>query len=289
QLTTLRKHFKVTDQQRRLELAAKYSDIQKKPKNQSTQAWLDEYSQITSQCAQESMPEMTETQAQWQFIHAVRDLGDEAWAQAQFLAMEQGESNALLPTPTLQDLISQYQQTVPTAQNATQPLGSFTSLSITEPKPNNHPKKDRSTGRFKDFEPSTKALSKLVVSFQNKDTLKKVKKAYKDAGIRWTFDLEKAKAEIAKRKNSASRHAHQADTASDCSSDGYASNTACLKQPLQLLQSNTALSLHAQSLQHRWVMDPGSDVHICNKAGSNWKQIKLPSSQDTVQAGCNSY
>jgi hypothetical protein len=61
QLTTLRKHFKVTDQQRRLELAAKYSDIQKKPKNQSTQAWLDEYSQITSQCAQESMPEMTET------------------------------------------------------------------------------------------------------------------------------------------------------------------------------------------------------------------------------------
>ncbi|KAF1923308.1 uncharacterized protein M421DRAFT_9816 [Didymella exigua CBS 183.55] len=80
QLTTLRKHFKVTDQQRRLELAAKYSDIQKKPKNQSTQAWLDEYSQITSQCAQESMPEMTETRAQWRFIHAVRDLGDEAWA-----------------------------------------------------------------------------------------------------------------------------------------------------------------------------------------------------------------
>ncbi|KAF1922725.1 uncharacterized protein M421DRAFT_10271 [Didymella exigua CBS 183.55] len=115
QLTTLRKHFKVTDQQRRLELAAKYSDIQKKPKNQSTQAWLDEYSQITSQCAQESMPEMTETRAQWRFIHAVRDLGDEAWAQAQFLAMEQGESNALLPTPTLQDLISQYQRTVPTA------------------------------------------------------------------------------------------------------------------------------------------------------------------------------
>jgi hypothetical protein len=60
QLTTLRKHSKVTDQQRRLELATQYSSIQKKPKNQSVQAWLDEYSQITSQCVQDNMPEMTE-------------------------------------------------------------------------------------------------------------------------------------------------------------------------------------------------------------------------------------
>ena len=54
------------------------------------------------------MLEMTDTQAQWRFIHAVRDLGDKAWAQAQFLTMEQGELNDLLTTPKLQDLISQY-------------------------------------------------------------------------------------------------------------------------------------------------------------------------------------
>lgn len=203
QLTTLQKHFKVTDQQRRLELATRYSNIQKKPKDQSTQAWLDEYSQITSQCAQESMPEMTETRAQWRFIHAVRDSGDEAWAQAQFLAMEQGKSSTLLPTPTLQDLISQYRRTAPMAQSPTKTLGSFTSLSITEARPRDHPKKDRSTcvcgnrhtvlqcftlnpeaeGRFKDFKPSAKALSQLVEAFCNMDRLKKVKKAYKDAGI----------------------------------------------------------------------------------------------------------
>jgi hypothetical protein len=57
------------------------------------------------------MPEMTETRAQWRFIQAVRDSGDEAWAQAQFLAMEQGEANSLFPTPTLQDLIGRYQRT----------------------------------------------------------------------------------------------------------------------------------------------------------------------------------
>ena len=110
----LRKHFKVTDQQRRLELATQYSNIQKKPRNQNVQAWLDEYSQITSQCAQETMPEMTETRAQWRFIHAVRDSGDEAWAQAQFLAMEQGDASDIMPTPTLQDLISRYRRTAPT-------------------------------------------------------------------------------------------------------------------------------------------------------------------------------
>jgi hypothetical protein len=150
------------------------------------------------------MPKITETRAQWRFIHAVRDSGDKAWAQAQFLAMEQGESNTLIATPTLQDLISRYRRTAPTAQNTTKTLGSFTSLSITEPKPKDHLKKDRSTcvcrlhqsvlqcftlnpkakGRFKDFKPSTRALSQLAKAFQHKDTLKKVKKAYKDAGIR---------------------------------------------------------------------------------------------------------
>jgi hypothetical protein len=34
--------------------------------------------------------------------------------------------------------------------------------------------------------------------------LKRVKKAYRDAGIRWTFNVEKAKADLAKRKNSTS-------------------------------------------------------------------------------------
>ncbi|KAI1668013.1 Pol protein [Pyrenophora tritici-repentis] len=311
QLTTLRKHFKVTDQQRRIELATRYSDIQKKPKNQSVQAWLDEYSQVTSQCAQEKMPEMTETRSQWRFIHAVRDSGDEAWAQAQFLAMEQGEANALWPTPTLQDLIGRYRRTAPTVQNTTKTLGSFTSsLSITESKPTGEPKKhprgeprqcvcglhlsvldcytlnQQAKGRREDFKPNSKALSQLVKAFRNKDTLKKAKKAYKDAGIQWTFDVEKAKAELAKRKNSASRQAYQAETSSDCSSDGYASNAAYFSQPLQ---SNAASSLHDRSMQNRWVMDPGSNVHICNKIGANWKQTKLPSPQDKVQAGCNSH
>ena len=91
QLTTLRNHFRVTDHQRRLELATLYGNIQKKPKDQNVHTWLDEYSRIASQCAQEDMPEMTETRAQWRFIQAVQDSGNEAWAQAQFLAMEQGE------------------------------------------------------------------------------------------------------------------------------------------------------------------------------------------------------
>jgi hypothetical protein len=290
QLMTLQKHFKVTDQQRRLELATQYSSIQKKPKNQSVQACLDEYSQITTQCVQANMPETTETRAQWRFIHAVRDSGDEAWAQAQFLAMEQGEASDLLPTPTLQDLISRYRRTAPTVQNTTKTLGSFTSsLSITDPKPRGESKKHpggeprqcvcglhlsvldcytlnrQAEGRREDFNPSTKALSQLVKSFRNKDTLKKSKKAYKDAGIWWTFDVENAKAELAKRrKSSASRYADEANTGSDCSSDGYASNAAYLTQPLQSLQSNAASLLHNRSLQNRWVMDPGSNVHICN-------------------------
>jgi hypothetical protein len=41
--------------------------------------------------------------------------------------------------------------------------------------------------------------------------------------------------------------------------------------------------------KNRWVMDPGSNVHICNSTGANWKQTTLPTPQDTVQPGCNSH
>jgi hypothetical protein len=114
--------------------------------------------------------------------------------------MEQGEANSLFLTPTLQDLISCYRRTAPTTQNTTKTLGSFASLSITEPKPRKQLTTDRSRcvcglhlsllqcftlnpeaeGRSKDYKPSLKALSQLVQAFRNKDTLRKAKKAYKD-------------------------------------------------------------------------------------------------------------
>jgi hypothetical protein len=51
-------------------------------------------------------------------------------------------------------------------------------------------------GRRKDFKPPSKALSQLVEAFRNKDTLKKAKKAYKDAGIQWTFNVERVRQEV---------------------------------------------------------------------------------------------
>jgi hypothetical protein len=58
---------------------------------------------------------------------------------------------------------------------------------------------------------------------------------------------------------------------------------------MQTLQSNAASSLHDRSLQDRCILDPGSTVHNCNKTGANWKQVRLPSSQNNVKVDCNSH
>jgi hypothetical protein len=58
------------------------------------------------------------------------------------------------------------------------------------------------------------------------------------------FDLEKAKANLAKAKISALCYTYYANTASDYSSNRYVFNTAYLKQPLQILQLNAVLLLH---------------------------------------------
>ncbi|KAK1916507.1 hypothetical protein P3342_004326 [Pyrenophora teres f. teres] len=57
-LKTLQDHFKITNQQQILELSAQYADVQQKRKNQNVEAWLDEYSRISSLCQSEDMAEM---------------------------------------------------------------------------------------------------------------------------------------------------------------------------------------------------------------------------------------
>jgi hypothetical protein len=79
-LKTLQDHFRITNQQQVLELSSQYADVQQKRKNQDINAWLDEYSRISSLCQSEDMAEMKGTRPQWAFIQAVQAQGDSDWS-----------------------------------------------------------------------------------------------------------------------------------------------------------------------------------------------------------------
>jgi hypothetical protein len=71
-LKTLQDHFRTPNQQQVLELSLQYVDVQQRQKNQDINAWLDEYSCITSLCQSDDIAGMKGTCLQWAFIQAVQ-------------------------------------------------------------------------------------------------------------------------------------------------------------------------------------------------------------------------
>jgi hypothetical protein len=192
-----------------------YADVQQRWKNQDINAWLDEYSRISSLCQSEDMAEMKGTRPQWAFIQAVQAQGDTNWS-GQHFALMIGCKEDDKPLPTLKGLINRYNRWVSTKRLHTRTLGSFAAqeatqatLAITEPKPkpSNQARcpcgfyhsvlkcftlNPKSEGRPEGFKPSLKAIRFCLDTFKNVELLKKAKKLYRDNNIQWTFDVTKA-------------------------------------------------------------------------------------------------
>ncbi|KAF1937226.1 hypothetical protein EJ02DRAFT_447604 [Clathrospora elynae] len=101
-LKTLQDHFRITDQQKILELSSQYAAIQQKRKNQNVDTWLNKYSQITSLCQSEDMAEMKGTPQ-----------GDANWSSQHFTLMIGCEEDDKVP-PTLEALINRYRRWITT-------------------------------------------------------------------------------------------------------------------------------------------------------------------------------
>ncbi|KAF2820915.1 hypothetical protein CC86DRAFT_427964 [Ophiobolus disseminans] len=286
-LKTLQDHFKITNQQQVLELSTMYTDVQQKRKNQSISTWLDEYSRIASLCKAEDIAEMKGTRP-----HCEEDAKD---------------------PPTLEGLINRYRRWISTKRVQTSALGSFAAqdatqdtLDITQAdKPKRQEKcvcgldhdalrcfilNPEAKGRPEGYKPHKIGLAKILRAFKNPELLKKVKKLYKDNNICWTFDIAKASAASAASGGSggsgapedrAETHQDRRPNAdriddSDHSRDYYA-NTAFHMAQIATPTGSTLLD--------RWIVDPGSNVHICNSTHFNWVKTADASPTDVVFAG----
>ncbi|KAG9388377.1 hypothetical protein A1F94_001269 [Pyrenophora tritici-repentis] len=252
-LRTLQDHFRITNQQQILELSSQYAAIQQKRRNQNVDTWLNEYSRIASLCQSEDMAEMKGTRPQWAFIQAVEAQGDADWSNQHFTLMIGSYHTKTLGSFAAKDSTQATQAT----------------LAITDTRPNNRPQCDR-------------------------ELLKKIKKLYKDNNVRWTFDTAQNSDRSEKktenktenktdRPTSASRgrrpYADRIDD-NDSNGDYYANNA------FHLAQITTP---KGDTLLDRWIVDPGSNVHICNSTYFNWRTTSNAKSTDVIFAGATSY
>jgi hypothetical protein len=119
-------------------------------------------------------------------------------------------------------------------------------------------------GRPEGYRPSQKSLRSCLDTFKDLELLKKGKKLYKNNNIQWTFDIPKATAEVEiwserhTRSNSPGQGRRpNADRIDDAESNrDYYANTAF---PMSQITAP-----RGDSLLDRWIVDPGSNIHICN-------------------------
>jgi hypothetical protein len=264
------------------------------------------------------MAEMKGTRPQWAFIQAVQAQGDTNWSGQHFALMIGCEEDDK-PLPTLKGLINRYNRWVSTKRLHTRTLGSFAAqeatqatLAITEPKPkpSNQARcpcgfyhsvlkcftlNPKSEGRPEGFKPSLKAIRFCLDTFKNVELLKKAKKLYRDNNIQWTFDVTKASAESGNRPErpttshspSQERRPGQgrrlnADQIDDTESirDYYANTALCMSQVAAL-----APAPRGDSLLNRWIVDPGSNIHICNSTYFSWVKTADAEPTDVIFAG----
>lgn len=314
-LKTLQDHFRITNQQQILELSAQYSAIQQKRKDQNVDTWLNEYSRITSLCRSEDMAEMKGTRPQWAFIQAVEAQGDADWSNQHFTLMIGCEEDNKVP-PTLEALINRYRRWIATKRTHTKTLGSFAAqngtqatLAITNSRPNNRSKcvcgryhnilecytlNPTAEGRPKSYQPSETTIRTIRTAFKDRELLKRIKKLYKDNNVRWTFDTaqnhdrsEKASENRAENRTERSTpelggrrpYADRIDD-NDSNRDYYA-NTAFYMAQITAPKGDTLLN--------RWIVDPGSNVHICNTTYFNWRKTSDARPTDVILAGATGY
>jgi hypothetical protein len=214
--------------------------------------------------------------------------------------------------PTLKALINRYRRWISTKRINTKTLGSFAAkddtqatLAIAEARtrPNNRPKcvcslyhntlecytlNPKAEGRPEGDRPSQTAIRMVQDSFKNPELLKKMKKLYKDNNVRWTFNTAQGQqsAQSEHRANRSTsvtpgRRSH-ADKIDDdgLSGDCYA-NTAFHMAQITTPKGDTLLD--------RWIVDPGSNVHICNSTYFNWSKTSDARSTDVIFAGATGY
>ncbi|PZD26114.1 hypothetical protein A1F97_10938, partial [Pyrenophora tritici-repentis] len=293
-LITLKQQLAPTTAARSRELVAKYRALQEKPRGRNLEQWLDEWIHVTNQCREADLPETTGYRAQDDFLTVVRAIAPE-WAgsahQDLILKETTGRINEIQP---LVDYIAQFRMYHRRIGPPTASLGTFATLGVAEQQIQNQKEEQSSCKTYqrtpqcvcggihwykdcwylvpdhpkrpKNFRPNKDMQAKVTEALRNPAQARRIKSILAQDGKTIEKANELLKLDDGKDSGTTSQ-----------SLAAYSSFS--VTQPQQIKQKDIP------TIINRWILDPGSNVHVCNSTRFGWRETRKADPQDILYAG----
>jgi hypothetical protein len=303
-LVKLRAHVAPSDPTRKRELRGKYEALRSpKPRNTSVDKWLDEWIRVTDLMEILDMPEMKGGQVQEEFLVTANKI-HETWATAELRKLiELQEKDGVKDTdlPTITTLVASFRQFLRIINPKGSTFGTFgASLGITDSTGTS-----AGTNATEEDSKGSQSLRSTTKGRQPGICFCGQKHWYKDCFyINPTIRLRgwKPKPEIEAKIEEARRNPKIAER--------FQRAVARTESPSETVQpATTPMVLDAQQYHtmacsfqafttnlvpdppyiNRWIMDPGSNIHVINNSESwNWTHTRDSTASETLLAGSQS-
>ncbi|KAI0570303.1 hypothetical protein Alg215_11137, partial [Pyrenophora tritici-repentis] len=263
--------------ERETQLLSQYLALRKMPKRANIESWLDSWEELLELMAAAEMAEVKGTRAQRDFLDSVQST-DDSWATSQRISMiaKQEEGESFLPAV---DLVGRfrlyYRQTKPVAST----LGTFAALGDPQEISQDTDKFRKinclcgEKHRFIDcpYVNSAKRSSGWKADSDMKKKFDTIRS--RGEGSRISAVLRSVEAKLAKQ---AQQSKPQSAAFDDGSTKSGRSSNACLQ---------VEATQQSPSLLTRWILDPGSNLHVSNHRNSTWRKLADANAHDEILAG----
>ena len=285
------------------DLVRRYRALQEKPQGRSIERWLDDWIQITNQGKEAELPEMTGHRAQDDFLTVIRTIAPE-WAAAchrDLIRKEtMGDSKNI---PSLSEYVSEFRIYHRRVGEQLSSLGTYATLGITDQSQDGtrNARTQQSTHRNfqsplcicgdrhlckncwylvqdhptrpKQFKVNEAKRTKIIDALKNPEQLRKIEGYLAKEGK----TIPKEFLNAISKKEPLRLDDGKTSKGTSQTFATYRSFSATLPEPTK--------ELEVPSIINRWILDPGSNIHVCNSTRFNWTETRKASPQDFIFAG----
>ena len=300
-LTTLKQHLCPSDRTRERELQARYRDLLKSVRGRGVEKWLEEWITITDQCSDLSMAEVAGLRAQEDFLIAIKPMQD-SWATNQLDKLYDAHENGG-PLPQVRDLVASFRHFHRRVNPVASSLGTFAAnLQAAQPAgesreaPANRRKPPKCLcGDSHWYNDCMTILTILAPERATRgfrtDPAKeeRVKEALKDQEKRERVQkiLSKGPQSGAGKRGVRTNTVATSVSAPFSMDDGEAVSGIPSTYALQAvtLSATNSGNPPVPHLMNRWILDPGSNIHVCNTKAFGWKRVRDATDGEIIYAG----
>ena len=298
-LVTLKKLLSPSNSERRFELLERYEKIKRVPKRGNMDDWFEEYITILREMIRADLSDIKDNRAQQDFLREVQGL-DPAFAthwQQQLIEAELDEKEFLGPV----ELVQRFQRHRRGLKPVAASLGTYAVFS-----PPNSERREITClcGNKHRFQACPYVNSSLRSANWRPDPRIEARfqevrdkgKSNKMARILWGIEHGRGNGSSSASQSSPSVNLDSGEPPSSINGNmnqaiSWLGTNAAAEEPVVIASSaaptltNAAIRHSYPPLINRWILDPGTNVHVTNHRHKSWQKIRDGNANDVIAAG----